>query len=140
MIVQPTKYGEDDASYDAVGRAEGLRNLVGLFYDKMESLPIAQKIRAMHPDDLTESRDKLYCFLSGWMGGPRLFVEKYGPIAIPRAHSHLIVEVAERDAWLACMEAALNDLDYPQDFKDYLMKQLVVPAERIRLVSSKVAK
>ena len=44
----------------------------------MDSVPQFQSIRAMHPADLTNSRDKLYMFLSGWMGGPDLFVEKFG--------------------------------------------------------------
>jgi len=135
MNISPGKYGEGDATYKGVGGADGLLTLVNEFYDVMESLDQAAHIRSMHPDDLEISRDKLYCFLSAWMGGPRLFAEKYGPIAIPRAHAHLVVNEAERDAWLLCMDKALDNLDYPQDFKDYLMTQLYVPAERIRLVA-----
>ena len=135
MEITNAKFGEGDATYQAVGGAEGLLDLVNSFYDVMEVLPQAKEIREMHPDDLEVSRDKLYCFLSGWMGGPRLFSEKYGPIAIPRAHAHLVVNEAERDAWLACMHEALEKFDYPEDFKKYLMIQLRVPAERIRLVA-----
>lgn len=135
MQITNAKFGEGDATYQAVGGADGLLKLVNVFYDVMEVLPEAKEIRDMHPRNLVVSRDKLFCFLSGWMGGPRLFAEKYGPIAIPRAHAHLVVNEAERDAWLACMKEALEKLDYPEDFKDYLMIQLRVPAERIRLVA-----
>ena len=135
MQVTNTKFGEGDATYQAVGGAKGLLALVNKFYDVMEVLAQAQEIRDMHDKNLKVSRDKLYCFLSGWMGGPRLFAEKYGPLAIPRAHAHLVVNEAERDAWLACMAEALEQLNYPKDFKDYLMIQLRVPAERIRLVA-----
>jgi len=135
MQITNAKFGEGDASYQAVGGVDGLLKLVNVFYDVMEVLPEAKEIRDMHPRNLVVSRDKLFCFLSGWMGGPRLFAEKYGPIAIPRAHAHLVVNEAERDAWLACMKEALEKLDYPEDFKDYLMIQLRVPAERIRLVA-----
>ena len=137
MEITNAKFGEGDATYKAVGGATGLRDLVEKFYDVMEVLPEAKHILSMHPRNLKVSRDKLYCFLSGWMGGPRLFADKYGPIAIPRAHAHLVVNEAERDAWLACMKQALEELDYDEDIKEYLMMQLRVPAERIRLVAKK---
>ena len=86
----------------------------------------------MHPADLTESSEKLARFLSGWLGGPKLYREKYGPIRIPAAHAHLEIGPAERDAWLACMETALKSQPYKDDFKIYLMQQLYVPAERSR--------
>ena len=88
----------------------------------------------MHPSDLEISRDKLARFLCGWLGGPRRYSEKYGPIQIPRAHAHLAVGVEERDAWLSCMHAALEDAPYAEEFKRYLMRELAVPAERIRVV------
>jgi len=128
-------YGMGDATYQAVGGHAGLVKLVDDFYDAMESLPEAQHIRGMHCPDLTESRDKLVHFLSGWMNGPELYAEKYGAINIPQAHKHIKVGEAERDAWLHCMRVALDKNDYPKVFKDYLMQQLYLPAERIRQVS-----
>ena len=128
-------YGQQDASYKAAGELEGIRKLVSDFYDYMDSLDEAKIIRAMHSSDLTISKDKLTCFLSGWLGGPRLFSEKYGPISIPMVHKHLTVDSAERDAWLLCMKHAANDQPYDDDFKKYLLEQLFVPAERIRQVS-----
>jgi hemoglobin len=125
-------YGTDDASFKAAGGVEGIRKLVDAFYDAMEVLPQAKTIRDMHPDDLTESRDKLARFLCGWLGGPKLYREKYGSIAIPRAHNHLKIGVDERDAWLFCMEKALQDQPFADDFKTYLLEQLFVPAERSR--------
>ncbi|BFM18046.1 group II truncated hemoglobin [Maricurvus nonylphenolicus] len=125
-------YGTDDASFQAAGGVEGIRKLVDAFYDAMEVLPEAKTIREMHPDDLTESRDKLARFLCGWLGGPKLYREKYGSIAIPRAHNHLDIGVDERDAWLLCMEKALEDQPFADDFKTYLLEQLFVPAERSR--------
>lgn len=125
-------YGTDDASFLAAGQYDGIKALVDAFYDAMESLPEAQTIRAMHPDDLTESRDKLTRFLCGWLGGPKLFSEKYGAIRIPVAHRHLEIGPAERDAWLQCMKVAAEAQPYPEDFKHYLLEQLWVPAERSR--------
>ena len=131
----PVLYGMGDATYQAVGGHAGLVKLVDDFYDAMETLPEAQHIRQMHRQDLTESRDKLVYFLSGWMNGPQIYAEKYGGINIPMAHAHIKVGEAERDAWLQCMQVALDKNDYPQDFKTYLMQQLYRPAERIRQVS-----
>ena len=92
----------------------------------------------MHPADLTVSRDKLARFLCGWMGGPRRYREKYGPITIPGAHAHLGVTAKERDQWLACMAKALAARDYPDSLVDYLLTQLAVPAERIRQVNAEL--
>ncbi len=129
------QYGTEDASYKAAGELAGITKLVDAFYDYMESMPEAKIIRAMHPDDLSISRDKLSCFLSGWLGGPKLFSEKYYSIRIPQAHKHLPVSSKERDAWLLCMKKAADDQPYHESFKKYLLEQLYVPAERIRQVS-----
>lgn len=128
-------YGEDDATYRAAGKLEGIRLLVEAFYRIMDELPEAQQIRRMHPSDLEVSRDKLTRFLSGWTGGPRIYAEKYGPIKIPHAHAHLRVGPQEREAWLTCMALALKERDYPPDFVAYLLRELRVPAERIVQVS-----
>ncbi len=126
------QYGEGDASYQAAGEYEGLTSLAERFYFHMDNLPEAKTIRDMHRDDLTESIEKLARFLSGWLGGPKLYREKYGSIAIPRAHSHLAIGSAERDAWLLCMEKALAEQPYAPEFRQYMLDQLFVPAERSR--------
>jgi hemoglobin len=126
------QYGVGDTSYRAAGGEAGIRKLVDDFYDAMEQLPEAEKIRKMHPADLTVSRDKLTLFLCGWLGGPRSYAQKYGPIRIPQVHSHLEIGRSERDAWLRCMEEALKEQHYAEEFKKYLLEQLYVPAERSR--------
>ena len=131
-MTEQRPYGEGDASYQAAGEYEGLTKLAERFYFYMDTLPEAKVIRDMHRDDLTESIEKLARFLSGWLGGPKLYREKYGSIAIPRAHSHLPIGTAERDAWLLCMEKALEEQPYADDFKRYMLEQLFVPAERSR--------
>ena len=128
-------YGEGDASYRAAGEREGITRLVDAFYRIMDELPEAQRIRRMHPRDLDVSRDKLTRFLCGWLNGPKLYSEKYGPIKIPAAHAHLRVGGAERDAWLHCMRLAIAEQGYAPDFGDYLLRELRVPAERIVQVS-----
>ena len=128
-------YGVGDASYRAAGEREGITRLVDAFYRIMDELPEAETIRRMHPRDLEESRDKLARFLCGWMNGPKLYREKYGPIRIPAAHEHLRVGEAERDAWLRCMALAIAEQDYAPEFGEYLLRELFVPAERVRQTS-----
>ncbi|VAW49166.1 Hemoglobin-like protein HbO [hydrothermal vent metagenome] len=128
------QYGTSDASYKAAGELEGLTRLVDDFYDQMSTLPEANIIRAMHPKDLTLSRKKLVYFLSGWLGGPSLYAEHFGGISIPMSHQHLPIGKPEGDAWLLCMEKALEKQPYEPSFKTYLLEQLKFPTERIQAV------
>ena len=125
-------YGVGDASYQAAGQEAGIRKLVSAFYSVMGVLPEARKIREMHPTDLEVTEDKLARFLCGWLGGPKLYQGKYGTIRIPKAHRHLAIGPAERDAWLKCMEEALDQQPYETSFKQYLLEQFYVPAEGSR--------
>lgn len=130
----PNPYGVDDSSYNAAGGYDGLSKLVNAFYDQMERLPEAAGIRSMHQHDLSESRKKLTYFLSGWLGGPKLYSKHYQPIVIPLAHRYLDIGTAERDAWMLCMQRAVEQQPFADDFKHYLLEQLYVPAERTRVV------
>lgn len=128
-------YGENDNSYQAAGQLAGLTALVDAFYEQMSQLPEAAKIRAMHPKDLSGSRQKLTYFLSGWLGGPKLYNEHFGSIRIPLFHKPFSIGKPESDAWLLSMQHAIAAQPYADDFKDYLLTQLRVPAERIRQVN-----
>jgi len=135
MHNESPKYGVGENSYQAAGGLAGITQLVDDFYQNMDQFSEAKKIRDMHNKDLTISRKKLTYFLSGWLGGPKLYAEHYGGINIPQAHKHLRVGSQERDAWLLCMHKAVEIQPYEESFKVYLMEQLRVPAERIRMVS-----
>jgi len=124
-------FGIGDASYEAAGQLEGIQTLVDDFYSYMETLPEAADILAMHKRSMVLARKKLTYFLSGWLGGPRIYAEHFGAINIPGAHRHLGVSEADSDAWLLCMQKAIARQSYSQDFKVYLLDQLKVPAGRI---------
>jgi hemoglobin len=125
-------YGVEDSTLRALGGEVAVRELVDRFYDAMQRLPEAQGILALHPADLGPSRDKLTTFLTGWMGGPSRYRERFGPIAIPAAHRHLPIGPEERDAWLSCMRTALEEMGVEQELKTYLLMQLRHPAEMCR--------
>lgn len=124
--------GVSTTPYQAAGGLDGITKLVDEFYVIMDTLPEAKIIRAMHPPDLTESRKKLTYFLCGWLGGPRLFQQHYGPISIPGAHKRFPISYGERDAWLLCMQHALAVQPFSTELKDYLLAALSIPAERVR--------
>lgn len=122
--------------YQAAGELAGITRLVDEFYLNMDTLPEAETIRSMHPEDLSESRKKLTYFLCGWLGGPKLFQQHYGPISIPGFHKQFPIGYEERDAWLLCMQRAIAAQPYSDQFKDYLLTALSIPAERVRAVNA----
>ena len=93
--------------YERIGGEAAVRRLVDTFYDRMDQLPEAHGIRALHPPSLDGSRDKLHWFLVGWMGGPPLYVSRFGHPRLRARHLPFAIGVAERDAWLRCMNDAL---------------------------------
>ncbi len=79
------------------------------FYDLMDTSPKASTIRAFHAKSLKQSREKLFMFLSGWSGGPQLYVEKFGHPRLRMRHLPFSIGTAERDQWLWCMHKALDE-------------------------------
>lgn len=96
--------------YQRIGGEQPIRALVQRFYELMDELPEAYGIRKMHGEDLSPVADKLFMFLSGWMDGPQLFVEKFGPPMLRRRHLPFSIGDSERDQWLLCMDQALDDV------------------------------
>lgn len=96
--------------YEAIGGEKVLRRLVHRFYEIMDSEPRAAGIRAMHQQDLGEAEEKLFLFLSGWMGGPQLFMEKYGHPRLRARHLPFAIGESERDQWVYCMVRAMHDV------------------------------
>ena len=95
--------------YDRVGGAEGVRKLVDRFYDLMDTLEEARALRALHATSLVESREKLFEFLSGWLGGPPIYIEKRGHPRLRARHMPFVIDDAGIDAWLLCMNRALDE-------------------------------
>ena len=100
---------EQTMLYEAVGGEDGIHRLVDAFYRHMDSTPQFATIRAMHQGDLAEINHKLFAYLSGWLGGPNLYVEQYGQPFMRRRHMPFPIGVAERDQWLQCMAQAMEE-------------------------------
>lgn len=100
---------QTDTAYAAVGGERAVRDLVDRFYDLMDLEPRFAVLRALHPGTLEGSRDKLFWFLSGWLGGPDLYVERHGHPRLRARHLPYSIGVQERDQWMACMEQAMQE-------------------------------
>ncbi|KAF0201193.1 MAG: hypothetical protein FD173_2180 [Gallionellaceae bacterium] len=96
--------------YQRIGGEAKVRELVKRFYVLMDELPETHGIRKMHRGDLTDIEEKLFMFLSGWMGGPQLFVEKFGHPRLRQRHLPFAIGDAERDQWMLCMNQAVQDV------------------------------
>ncbi len=100
---------DPDSVYARLGGASAVRALVDRFYALMDQRPEAAGIRRMHPTDLQHSADNLYKFLSGWFGGPPLYLREKGHPRMRMRHAPFAIGAAERDQWLACMRQALRE-------------------------------
>jgi hemoglobin len=118
--------------FERLGGAEGIRRLVDRFYDIMDSAPEAATIRALHAASLTASREKLYLYLTGWTGGPPIYVEKHGEPRLRMRHLPFPIGSRERDEWLWCMERSLDEHDMPADLREHLRDRLRSLADHMR--------
>ena len=108
-------------TFELIGGADKLREMVDRFYDLMDLEPEFAGIRAMHPASLDGSREKTYMFLSGWTGGPNLYIERHGHPRLRARHLPFAIGASERDQWLRCMTWAMQDAG----LSDELMKRLL---------------
>lgn len=106
--------------YQLMGGESAVRSLVDRFYFYMDILPQAQGIRAMHSEDLSGAKDKLFKFLSGWLGGPNLFIDEFGHPMLRRRHFPFAIGQKERDQWMLCMNRALFEVS----MNDHLRSEL----------------
>ena len=119
-------------AYELIGGEQGVRALVNRFYDYMDSLPEARGVRDLHARSLRVSREKLYLFLSGWLGGPPLYARKYGHPMLRRRHLPFAIGRAERDQWMLCMDRALADMDLDPALRDRLREAFLRTADHMR--------
>ena len=118
--------------YDHMGGATAVRKLVDRFYELMDTLPEAYGIRKLHPADLSGSAEKLYMYLSGWLGGPQLYIEAYGHPRLRARHLPFTIGEAERDQWLMCMRMAMDEVLPPDDSNTQLYGALSDLADHMR--------
>ena len=95
--------------FERIGGEAAVRALVDRFYDLMDLDPAFAELRALHPTPLDGSRDKLFWFLCGWLGGPQHYIDRFGPPMLRARHLPFSIGIKERDQWLACMRQAMGE-------------------------------
>lgn len=118
--------------YDMLGGEQGIRQLVNRFYDLMDELPEAWELRKIHQQDLQSARDKLFKFLSGWLGGPGLYEAEYGHPRLRARHMPFPVDTQMRDQWLMCINQALDEQVSDELFKLQLKSSFANVADHMR--------
>lgn len=128
----PASIDEAPSHYERIGGAEKIRTLVRRFYEIMDELPETYGLRKMHAEDLQNANDKLFKFLSGWMGGPQLFVNEYGHPMLRRRHLPFAIGNSERDQWLLCMNLALVEVVKDEALRQELSAAFAKVADHMR--------
>lgn len=117
--------------YQILGE-DGVRQLADAFYQVMDERPQAETIRAMHAANLELIKDKLFEYLSGWMGGPQLYSDKYGTVCLTDPHKPYPIGPDERDQWLECMDQALERINASEELKAMLKVPMFRIADTVR--------
>ena len=110
--------------YQLMGGESAIRSLVDRFYFYMDILPEAAPIRAMHSQSLASAKSKLFKYLSGWLGGPNLYIEEFGHPMLRGRHLPFAIGAAERDQWMLCMNKALAEIEMDENLRINLQAAL----------------
>ena len=118
--------------YEQLGGDAKVRELVDRFYDLMDFEPAYKELRAVHGSTLESAREKLYHFLSGWLGGPPLYTDRYGHPMLRARHLPFAIGDRERDQWMACMRQAMEEIEVPQGLRMGLAQAFQKTADWMR--------
>ena len=110
--------------YELMGGEAAVTLLVDRFYFYMDTLPEAKEVRNVHSDSLSNAKSKLFKFLSGWLGGPDLFVQEFGHPRLRRRHFPFTVGQVERDQWMLCMNKAMDEIQMNAELKAGLLESM----------------
>ena len=133
MLDKPQEPGSSRSTFfELIGGVARVRELVEKFYDVMDTDPKAAGIRALHAADLTEAREKLFMFLTGWTGGPQLYIERYGHPFLRKRHMPFAIGESERDQWMYCMVRAMHEIGIEEPVLTKLAEQLWGVADFMR--------
>ena len=119
--------------YDELGGDVGVRHLVETFYNIVETDEDAQKLHILHlrGSGIANSKTEQHLFMSGFLGGPKLYLEKHGHANLKTMHEHVVVDEESKDIWLNCMEKAMNAVALAEDTQEKLMRIFRPVAERL---------
>ncbi|MBV2120239.1 MAG: group II truncated hemoglobin [Candidatus Thiodiazotropha sp. (ex Ctena orbiculata)] len=118
--------------YERVGGEKSVRELVDRFYDLMDEQDDLTELRQLHAKSLKVSREKLFMFLSGWLGGPSLYTDKYGHPRLRARHLPFSIGIQERDQWMQCMKTAMQQMSMDESLQQELLQAFFKTADFMR--------
>ena len=123
----------NNSLYNELGGDVGVRHLVETFYNIVETDEDAQKLHILHlrGSGIANSKTEQHLFMSGFLGGPKLYLEKHGHANLKTMHEHVVVDEESKDIWLNCMEKAMNAVALAEDTQEKLMRIFRPVAERL---------
>ncbi|MFQ6372562.1 group II truncated hemoglobin [Shewanella sp. YIC-542] len=119
-------------AYDIIGGDKTIRAIAKHFYQEMRQREDTRQLLAIHPHPLAQSEQKLYEFLSGWLGGPQLFQQKYGNPMLRARHMNFAIDENMRDQWLLCMKAALKTAVPQAEHQQVIYQAIAQLADHMR--------
>ena len=125
-----------DTPFEWIGGDAKVRALVDRFYDLMDLERGYTQLRAVHGSDLQVSRDELFWFLTGWMGGPQLYTDRFGHPMLRARHLHAKIGIQERDQWLSCMDQAMGETGVDDVLRKRLNESFFQTADWMRNVGA----
>lgn len=129
----PHRFGPDHTPFDSIGGVERVRELVNRFYHHMAGDAAFASTRALYPEgDLRDSKEKLFEFLVGWLGGPQLYVQKHGHPRLRGRHLPFAIGGVARDHWLTCMSRAMDEMVITGDLRAFLDQRFRHVADFLR--------
>ena len=133
-VPDPTETVErpEDTPYARLGGDAAVRALVDRFYDLMDLEPGYARLRGVHGNELSAARDKLYWFLSGWLGGPNHYIERFGHPRLRQRHLPFAIGSVERDQWLQCMNQAMMEQGVDEALRQRLVQSFFQTADWMR--------
>jgi hemoglobin len=127
MEINPEK-----TPYVMLGGQDGVDALAKAFYDRMERDDDVTQVRSLHAEDLTEAREKFRKFLTGWLGGPQLYMEAFGHPRLRMRHAPFSIGDDQVTEWLTCMGRAMDDCTIEGPIRSFLDERFIHVANFLR--------
>ena len=108
----------DQTVYETVSGQAFFDQLVDRFYDRVAGDPV---LRPLYPEDLGPPRHRLAGFLAQYWGGPPHYSTERGHPRLRMRHAPFKIGVAERDAWMSHMRAAVGETEMPDDVRTAML-------------------
>jgi hemoglobin len=121
-----------DTLFEWIGGEPQVKALVDRFYDLMDLERGYTELRAVHGNELTGARQKLFWFLCGWLGGPQHYTERFGHPMLRARHMPFKIGIQERDQWLACMDQAMGETGVHEALRERLKTSFFQTADWMR--------